>query len=177
MELVKSAALAVVLKDYEKTLNNRIDQLRQHMDDYRSKAEDKSLGDQMNRVADSLADDIQILLNGIQNLPTAIGDITTVSSAQAFIYKAKRCTEAMSNNLENIKSTKESQSSKADRTKEGLDNTHSRSSRDRLQTTLAGYLLGVRMSSSVISATTAIFDTLAEIYPALEYTYPKVETA
>lgn len=147
------------------------------MDDYRSKAEDKSLGDQMNRVADSLADDIQILLNGIQNLPTAIGDITTVSSAQAFIYKAKRCTEAMSNNLENIKSTKESQISKAERAKEVLDNTHSRDNWGGLQTVLAGYRQGVQMSSAVISATTAIFDTLAEIYPALEYTYPKVESA
>lgn len=49
-----------------------------------------------------LSDEIQIVLNGLGGLPEVAGKITDFASANAYITKAKRCKEAMLNNLSTI---------------------------------------------------------------------------
>jgi len=49
-----------------------------------------------------LSDEIQIVLNGLGGLPEVAGKITDFNSANAYITKAKRCKEAMLNNLTTI---------------------------------------------------------------------------
>lgn len=49
-----------------------------------------------------LSDEIQIILNGLIGLPEVAGKITDITSADAYITKARRCKEAMMNNLTTI---------------------------------------------------------------------------
>lgn len=49
-----------------------------------------------------LSDEIQTILNGLIGLPEVAGKITDITSADAYITKARRCKEAMINNLTTI---------------------------------------------------------------------------
>jgi len=102
------------LKKVGDDLDAAIKALEKHRDDQKAAAQDSANGAKKAERADTLATDVQTLLNGLINLPKDVAHISSVSTAREFISKSRRCIQAMENNLENIKSYHSSLQSKLD---------------------------------------------------------------